>query len=94
MKIDVSLKGRFKDLFQVPDPLQVELEEGGNIRDLLDHLCKTSEPGTDIFYTKEMRLKPNVSVTRNGRFIIHLKWLDTPLSEGDNVTIFTLHCGG
>lgn len=94
MKIDVSLKGRFKEIFQAPDPLQVELEEGANIRDLLNHLCNTSEPGTEIFYTREMRLKPNVTVTRNGRFIIHLKWLDTPLSEGDHVSIFTLHCGG
>ncbi len=94
MKIDVSLKGRFKDAFQVPDPHQLELKDGGNIRDLLNLLCSTSERGTGIFYNKDMRLKPNVTVTRNGRFIIHLNWLDTSLSDGDNVTIFTLHCGG
>ena len=46
MKIDVSLKGRFKDVLQVPDPLQVELKDGGNIRDLLNLLCNTSEPST------------------------------------------------
>ena len=72
----------------------MELEERGNIRDLLNLLCKTGGPGTDVFYTKEMRLKPNVTVTLNGRFIIHLNWLDTTLSEGDKVAIFTLHCGG
>jgi len=94
LKIDVSLKGRFKNVFQVPDPLQVELEDGGNVRDLLNLLCNTSERSMDIFYNKDMRLKPNVTVTRNGRFIIHLNWLDTPLSDGDNVTVFTLHCGG
>lgn len=94
MKIDVSLKGRFKDVLQVPDPLQVELKDGGNIRDLLNLLCNTSGRSTGIFYNRDMRLKPNVTVTRNGRFIIHLNWLDTLLSDGDNVTIFTLHCGG
>jgi len=94
LKIDVSLKGRFKDVLQVPDPHQVELKDGGNIRDLLNLLCNTSERSTGIFYNRDMRLKPNVTVTRNGRFIIHLNWLDTSLSDGDNVTIFTLHCGG
>lgn len=90
----MSLKGRFKEVLQVPDPHQVELEDGRNIRDLLNLLCDSSELGTDVFFTKDMRLKPNVTVTLNGRFIIHLKWLDTSLSDGDNVTIFTLHCGG
>lgn len=94
LKIDVSLKGRFKEVFQVPDPLQMELEDGKNVRDLLNLLCHSNELGIDIFFTKDLRLKPNVTVTLNGRFIIHLKWLDTPLSDGDNVTIFTLHCGG
>ena len=94
LKIDVSLKGRFKDVFKVPDPHQVELADGGNIRDLLSLLCNTSESGTDILFNRDRRLKPNVTVTRNGRFIIHLNWLDTSLSDGDNVTVFTLHCGG
>ena len=94
MNIDVSLKGRFKDGFEVPDPLQVELKDGGNVRDLLNLLCHTNERSTKIFYNRDRMLKPNVTVTRNGRFIIHLNWLDTSLSDGDNVSIFTLHCGG
>ncbi len=94
MKINVSLKGRFKDILQVTDPLQVELKDSGNIRDLLNRLCNTNERSRDIFFNRDMMLKPNVTVTRNGRFIIHLNWLDTSLSDGDKVTIFTLHCGG
>jgi molybdopterin converting factor small subunit len=94
LKIDVSLKGRFKDIFQLPDPLRVEMDEGGNVRELLKLLCGKARRSADIFYNADNRLKPNVSVTRNGRFIIHLNWLDTSLSDGDVVTIFTLHCGG
>jgi molybdopterin converting factor small subunit len=94
LKIQVSLKGRFKELFQVPGPMQLEMAEGGNVRDLLKLLCSSVQRSTDIFYNSDERLKPNVSVTRNGRFIIHLNWLDTSLSDGDTVTIFTLHCGG
>jgi len=94
LKVQVSLKGRFKEVFQLPDPLQVEMADGGNVRDLLKLLCRRSQRSAGIFYNSDKRLKPNVSVTRNGRFIIHLNWLDTSLSDGDTVTIFTLHCGG
>jgi len=94
LKIQVSLKGRFKELFQVAGPMQMEMAEGENVRDLLNLLCSSRQRSADIFYNSDKRLKPNVSVARNGRFIIHLNWLDTSLSDGDTVTIFTLHCGG
>ena len=72
----------------------MEVKEESNVRDLLNLLCHKAGCSEDTFFNKDMRLKPNVAVTKNGRFIIHLNWLDTPLSEGDEMTIFTLHCGG
>jgi sulfur carrier protein ThiS len=94
LKIDINLKGRFKDALKLPDPYPMEVKEESNVRDLLNLLCHDTECPADTFFNKDMRLKPNVAVTKNGRFIIHLNWLDTSLSEGDTVTIFTLHCGG
>ncbi|MCF8129167.1 MAG: MoaD/ThiS family protein [Deltaproteobacteria bacterium] len=94
MKINVELKGRFKDVLKLPDPCPLELQDDINVRDLLYRLCRDTGCSEDTFFNKDLRLKPNVAVTKNGRFIIHLKWLDTPLDEGDIVTIFTLHCGG
>lgn len=93
LKINVSLSGRFRDIFQAKD-LEIELKDGGNIRDLLNFLCDTHERRSNIFDTSKTRLKPAVTITRNGRFIIHLDWLDTKLAEGDSVMIFTLHAGG
>jgi sulfur carrier protein ThiS len=94
LKIDINLKGRFKDALKLPDPYPMEVKEESNVRDLLDLLCHKTGCPADTFFNRDMRLKPNVAVTKNGRFIIHLNWLDTSLSEGDTVTIFTLHCGG
>jgi len=94
LNININLKGRFKDTLKLPDPYRVEIEDGSDIQDLLNLLCQKTGCSVDTFFTKDMRLKPNAAVTINGRFIIHLNWLQTPLSEGDNVTIFTLHCGG
>ena len=64
------------------------------MRDLLNLLCHETGCSEDTFFNKDNRLKSNVAVTKNGMFIIHLNWLDTPLTEGDEMTIFTLHCGG
>jgi len=94
VKVNVHLKGRFKDVLQLPDPHPVDIGTEINVRDLLNHLCHDTGCSADTFFNKDMRLKPNVAVTRNGRFIIHLDWLDTSLSEGDTITIFILHCGG
>lgn len=94
MKININLKGRFKDTLKLPDPYPMEVKAESNVRDLLNLLCHKTGCSVDTFFNKDMRLKPNVAVTKNGRFIIHLNWLDTPLSEGDEITIFTLHCGG
>jgi sulfur carrier protein ThiS len=94
LKINVHLKGRFKEALKLPDPYALEIQDDANVRGLLDRLCQDTGCPEDTFFNKDLRLKPNVAVTKNGRFIIHLKWLDTLLETGDTVTIFTLHCGG
>jgi molybdopterin converting factor small subunit len=93
LRTTVNLSGRFRDLFDAPDELGMDLSDGATIRDLLSRLCESRGRRPEIFYSSA-GLKPNVTVTVNGRFIIHLNWLDTVLSEGDRVKVFTLHCGG
>lgn len=93
LRTTVNLSGRFRDLFEAPDELGMDLAEGATIRDLLGRLCESTGRSAEIFYSSA-GLKPNVTVTVNGRFIIHLNWLNTVLSEGDRVKVFTLHCGG
>jgi molybdopterin converting factor small subunit len=93
LKVNVALNGKFRDTFQASE-LEIELEEESSIRDLPNRLCDTEERRSNIFDKSNTRLKPSVTITKNGRFIIHLSWLDTPLSDGERLVIFTLHSGG
>jgi thiamine biosynthesis protein ThiS len=93
LRTTVNLSGRFRDLFGAPYELGMDLSEGATVHDLLSRLCESTGRSADIFFSSA-GLKPNVTVTVNGRFIIHLNWLDTILSEGDRIKVFTLHCGG
>ena len=89
----MKLYGRFADIFEA-EKKNIKVEEGSDIRDLLNHLCDTDERRMKIFDVEKKNLRPNVVVRKNGRFIVHLNWLRTRLEEGDQVEILTLHCGG
>lgn len=93
MKINCKLFGRFIEIFGW-DEQEVNLEEGAAVSDLLAAICKTEERHNSIFTFSDRNLKPNLVIRVNGRFIIHLNWLDTLLEEGDRVDILILHCGG
>jgi thiamine biosynthesis protein ThiS len=93
LNIELKLYGRFIEIFDAEEKV-IKIENGANIRDLLNHLCDTDERRMKIFDMEKTNLRPNVVVRKNGRFIVHLNWLGTELEEGDHVEILTLHCGG
>lgn len=93
MKINLKLLGRFIQIFQF-DEKEISLKPGATVLDLLNSQCQTEELRNTIFSTNNRNLRPNVVIRKNGRFIIHLNWLDTKLEAGDRVEILTLHCGG
>ena len=92
MRVRVNFGQKFRPLFGA-ETKDVELAEGDDVRALLDTICDSEKRKTELF-GNGTRLRPSVVVTKNGRFIIHLKWMDTKLEEGDRVDIITLHCGG
>jgi sulfur carrier protein ThiS len=93
LKINLKLFGRFIQIFGLEEK-DFNLEAGATVMDLLDSLCSSEERRDSIFSISGRSLKPNVVIRKNGRFIIHLNWLDTKLEEGDRVDILMLHCGG
>ena len=92
MKVNVKFSARFREIFAI-DERQIELQNGANVGDLLDILCDSNARRIKLFGTGK-NLRPNVLVTKNGRFIVHLNWLDTALSDGDKVEILSLVSGG
>ncbi|MEE4265586.1 MAG: MoaD/ThiS family protein [Desulfobacteraceae bacterium] len=93
MIVNLKLFGRFIQIFQM-DEKEIRLKPGATVVDLLNSVCKTEELRKSIFSANNRNLRPNVSIRKNGRFIVHLNWLDTELEAGDRVEILTLHCGG
>ena len=93
MNVKLKLFGQFIQTFQM-DESQIELEPNATVLDLLNTICKTKKKRDSIFVTSDRNLRPNVTIRKNGRFIIHLDWLDTKLNDGDRVEILTLHSGG
>jgi MoaD family protein len=92
LKVNVKFSVRFREIFGA-DERQMELQNGANVGDLLDILCDSNARRIKLFGTGK-NLRPNVLVTKNGRFIVHLNWLDTALSDGDKVEILSLVSGG
>ncbi len=93
MKVNVTFKSRFKNIFD-GEGREVALQEQATVRELLNLLCDTPDRRLQVFDNECINLRPSVAITKNGLFLIHLNWLDTELSEGDRVELFNLHCGG
>lgn len=93
MKINLKFGGRFREIFGANEA-QIDLEEGANILRLLDVLCDFPDRRAKIFDNSNINVRPSVMITKNGRFIIHLDWLQTKLLDGDKVEIFSLVSGG
>jgi sulfur carrier protein ThiS len=93
LKVNLKLIGQFIEIFQM-DESQIELEPDATVLDLLHAICKTDEQRKRIFVQTDRTLRPNVTIRKNGMFIIYLDWLDTELREGDRVDILTMHSGG
>lgn len=93
MKVQVRFHLRFKDLFGATERM-VELEPGANVRDLLKVLCVSEDQNRSLYAEKDKRLRHDVLVTKNRRFIFHMKRLDTELEDNDEVAILYPACMG
>lgn len=91
LNIKVNFFAGFKEIFKAAG-VQIELEAGANIRDLLNLLCDSYKCREKIF--DNSRLRPSLLIVKNGRHIQHLHGLETELAEGDNVSIFPPAAGG
>jgi thiamine biosynthesis protein ThiS len=90
--INVKFGPRFREVFGAEEK-RIKLPKGAVVRSLLDRICDSDARRIKLFGSTD-KLRPSVAVTKNGRFIIHLRWLDTELADGDNVEIISFVSGG
>ena len=93
MRVHVRFHSRFKDVFETTEAC-IELEEGSNVRDLLRVLCTNETKRKTMYAEDEKRLRHDVLLTKNRRFIFHMKRLDTELEDNDEVAILYPACMG
>ena len=93
MRIRVRFHSRFKDIFGT-EQMDIDLEDGANVRDLIGVLCADETQSKSIYAERGKRLRHDVLLTKNRRFIFHMKRLDTELGDNDEVAILYPACMG
>ncbi|MGI6703679.1 MAG: ubiquitin-like small modifier protein 1 [Clostridia bacterium] len=70
-------------------------EQGcGSVGDLLQYLCNLYGRGLCSLLLEDGKLGSQIIVLVNGRNVVHLRELDTPLERDDEVSIFPVVAGG
>jgi molybdopterin synthase sulfur carrier subunit len=93
MKVTVKFYATLRDLTGKKVPIEVDLEEGATISKLLNVLYLDLAI-KEAMVEDSQKVKPNITILRNGREIKFLDGTETVLSSGDEVSIFPLVAGG
>jgi sulfur-carrier protein len=70
------------------------INDGQSILSVLTQLIERFPLMDEELFTEEKKLKPLVHVFINGRNIIHLEGLTTPVKETDQIALFPPVAGG
>ena len=73
--------------------VNVDLNEGSMVEDLLQMLCREHE-GLEARLFDDEGLKEDVNILVNGRNIASLNGIQTELKDGDEVVLLTAAIGG
>lgn len=90
---DVTLELRFFANFREAvgqKTVEREYPDGTTVGDVLADL--TDEHGLDLFEDGDLRSQ--LSIMKNGKDVVHLDGVDTPLSDGDTLSVFPPVAGG
>jgi len=71
--------------------IERSFDEGTRVGDVL-HALEAEFPDLELF--EDGTLREYLSIMKNGRDVTHLEGLDTPLADGDTVSVFPPVAGG
>ncbi len=93
MKVSVRFYAYLVDLIQNKNDIEIQLEEGSNIMDLLEEIFKFYDIRNKIMEDTHT-LKNWVTILINGRELKFLSGLKTILKQNDKISIFPPVVGG
>jgi len=93
MKVSVRFYAYLGDLIQNKNDIEIQLEEGSNIRDLLEKIFKSYDIRNKIMEDTHT-VKQWVKILINGRQLRFLSGLQTILKPNDKISIFPPVIGG
>jgi molybdopterin synthase sulfur carrier subunit len=93
MKVKVKFFANLCDLIGKKEIDEVECEEGASISMLIDKLVLDPKIKSALI-DENQRVKPEITILKNGREIKFLAHLETQLNSGDEIAIFPLVVGG
>jgi len=74
--------------------IQVELDDGSRVMDLLDSLCLSQQRLKSAIFDESGRVREYVILLKNRKDINSFEGLETKLSDGDEVAILPPVAGG
>ena len=74
--------------------LQVELDDGSKVRELLDGLCLSQQRLKSALFDESGKVREYVILMKNRRDINSFEGLETKLSDGDELAILPPVAGG
>ena len=92
IKVIVKFFLQFRD-FLKKSKIEIELEEGADIFQVMKALCSLYNIRDEIF-DKNNEIKEWVKILKNGRQIKFLNGLKTKLEQGDEIALFPPVSGG
>ncbi|MFB6081353.1 MAG: ubiquitin-like small modifier protein 1 [Halanaeroarchaeum sp.] len=92
MDVELRLFANFREAVG-QKTIHREFDADATIADVLAGLEAEYE-GLEDQFIEDGEIKPQVNVLKNGREVLHLEGLDTPVEDGDRISIFPPVAGG
>lgn len=92
MIVHIKTFANFRDI--LGKELQVEIDDGSTVKDLLDRLCSSQQRLKSALFDESGRVREYIVIMKNRKDADSLEGLETTLSDGDEVAILPPIAGG
>ncbi|WP_312909679.1 ubiquitin-like small modifier protein 1 [Natronosalvus caseinilyticus] len=92
MELDLRFFATFREAVGQKD-LSRTVEDGATVGDVLAGLEEEYQ-GLEGELLEDGAIRPQLSVLKNGRDVVHMAGVDTDLEEGDRLSVFPPVAGG